>query len=341
MINYKKGNLFNDFNETNAIINTVNCVGVMGKGIALQFKERFPENFNEYITNCNSGELTIGKSFVYAIPNTNPQKFIINFPTKNHWRNPSKLEYIEKGLDNLVNIIDEYNLTSVTMPALGCGNGNLDWELVKPLIEKKLSHLENITFTVYEPNSDSTENVKKPSLTLDRKKLLLLIDDYNKATHEERVTYIQVSILSYFLNFNSSNLNYVLTPTGPYLKAVNNILLSLEPYYIEVTLPKTNNRPKVIEVKNIKFPNYKVVKNDKSYMTVKKLIEGFETYESLFTLSICHWFKIKLNKPDKNTIYDWLHENNHSINKNLIEKSFNRLNKIFLESENLSFDLNI
>lgn len=339
MITYKKGNLFNDLETTDAIINTVNCVGIMGKGIALQFKERFPENYDQYAIKCRTGEIKIGKSFVYPIPNS--KKYIINFPTKNHWRNPSKLEYIDKGLDDLLKIIKEYNLTSVTMPALGCGNGNLDWNLVKPLIEKKLSHLKNIEFVVYEPNLQNNMKKKKPSLTLDRKKLLLLIDDYNKATKHEKVTYIQVSILSYFLNFNNTKLNYTLTPTGPYLKAVNNILVALEPFYINVIVPKTENTPKTIEVINIKFPNYSTVKKDSEYLTIKSLIKGFETYESLFTLSICHWFKFKLNNLDSTHIYEWLQNNNQPINKDLIDQSINRLNKIYSESENLSFDLNM
>src|SRR5438067_432660 len=126
-----------------ALVNTVNTVGVMGKGIALQFKERFPENYKLYKAAADAKELHTGKMFVVPTNRMDDVKWIINFPTKKHWRYPSKIEYIKEGLDDLVDVIKKYQIKSIALPSLGCGNGGLDWDIVKPLITEKLSVLED------------------------------------------------------------------------------------------------------------------------------------------------------------------------------------------------------
>jgi O-acetyl-ADP-ribose deacetylase (regulator of RNase III) len=127
-----------------ALVNTVNTVGVIGKGIALQFKEEFPKNFLTYKVACSSGELTPGKLLITKELNSNgEEKIIINFPTKLHWRNPSKYEYITEGLKDLTKAISEHNIKSIAIPPLGCGNGGLDWNIVKGMIE------ELITYAMY------------------------------------------------------------------------------------------------------------------------------------------------------------------------------------------------
>ena len=134
-----------------AIINTVNCVGVMGKGIALQFKQKYPENFRNYAKECKAGNVTTGKMLVYdcGMLSENP-RYIINFPTKQHWRNNSKIEYITSGLDDLVNVIEKYQIKSIAIPQLGCGNGGLIWEEVEDIIIDRLSHL-NIEVFIFAP----------------------------------------------------------------------------------------------------------------------------------------------------------------------------------------------
>lgn len=144
MITYKQGNLLDD--DAEALVNTVNTVGVMGKGIALAFKNEFPENFHKYKEACNSGKVKTGKMFITVCP----ELTIINFPTKKHWADPSKLEWIEEGLKDLVKVIEKYEITSIALPALGCSNGRLLWKNVKPLIKKYLGKLE-VDVRVYEP----------------------------------------------------------------------------------------------------------------------------------------------------------------------------------------------
>src|SRR5690606_30643134 len=137
-IQVRKGDIMQSGAE--ALVNTVNTVGVMGKGIALQFKEAFPNNNKVYVETCKKNELMPGK--LLAVWDENLQygkKLIINFPTKVHWRNPSQYEYIEKGLVALRKYLQKEKVKSIAIPPLGCGNGGLDWGKVKPMIEKALS----------------------------------------------------------------------------------------------------------------------------------------------------------------------------------------------------------
>ena len=145
MINFVKGDILLSNDE--AIINPVNIVGVMGKGLALQFKEKYPLNFKLYHNACKNNKVQIGKMSATRENN----KIIINFPTKKHWRNPSKIEYINSGLDSLILLIQQNNIKSVSIPPLGCGCGGLNWNDVKQLIIQKLSILDNVIINIYEP----------------------------------------------------------------------------------------------------------------------------------------------------------------------------------------------
>jgi len=149
MLQFKKGNIFNE--KVEALVNTVNCVGVMGKGIALQFKKKFPQNYLAYKKACQEKQVKIGKMFVYKLQLFGNPKYIINFPTKRHWKEKSKLEYIGVGLKDLVTTINKFKIKSIAIPPLGCGLGGLDWKLVKGLLEEELKpvkdKLEIIIFT--------------------------------------------------------------------------------------------------------------------------------------------------------------------------------------------------
>ena len=148
MIQYIKGNLFTS--NAKVLINTVNTVGVMGKGIASDFKRYYPKMFQEYKKLCDTNKLNIGTLHLYKTPN----KWILNFPTKEHWRSPSKVEFIEKGLQQLVADAHKLQITDIAMPKLGCGNGGLDWESeVKPIVEKYLKK-SPINVSIYEFDKD-------------------------------------------------------------------------------------------------------------------------------------------------------------------------------------------
>lgn len=170
-ISFKTGDMFSE--NVEAIVNTVNCVGVMGKGVALEFKRRWPNNYKAYKRLCDEKRIKPGKMFVHELSSLlgeDGPRFLINFPTKNHWRGKSKISYITDGLDDFVHQVRRYGIRSVALPPLGCGNGGLDWAEVKPLIESKLADLPEVEVVVFEPKDASTSvefegNVEKRTMT--------------------------------------------------------------------------------------------------------------------------------------------------------------------------------
>ena len=149
MIHYAHGDITKDRSE--ALVNLVNCVGIMGRGLALAFKRTFPANFVAYERACKLNEVEPGRMFVYATESNTAPLFIINFPTKRHWREESHIEDISAGLQALVSEIRERGIGSVAIPPLGCGLGGLDWADVRPQIEQALSTLPDVIVTIYEP----------------------------------------------------------------------------------------------------------------------------------------------------------------------------------------------
>lgn len=150
MLEFKQGNLLEA--DTEAIINAVNCVGVMGKGIALQFKQAYPHNFTEYERACKANDLQLGKMFIVKNHSLLHPQYIINFPTKRHWKDKSKIEDIEQGLVDLVQQLKVHDIASVAIPALGCGYGGLEWNAVRPLIEMAAEKIQEVKFIIYLPS---------------------------------------------------------------------------------------------------------------------------------------------------------------------------------------------
>ena len=137
--------------QVEALVNPVNTTGVMGKGLALMFKKAFPENFQAYTGACKQKKVRTGRMFVTENKTPNGPRWIINFPTKQHWRSPSKLEWIVDGLADLHRVIHEHRIRSIALPALGAGYGGLDWNDVRPEIERALGDLSDVDILVYEP----------------------------------------------------------------------------------------------------------------------------------------------------------------------------------------------
>jgi O-acetyl-ADP-ribose deacetylase (regulator of RNase III) len=140
--------------ETDAIVNTVNCKGIMGKGLALEVKKKYPENFKKYQDVCESGSLRPGDIFVFEIGKLFPPHYVFNFATKDHWKGKSKIEYIRIGLNNLIIDIEKLNLQSIAVPPLGCGYGGLDWEIVKPIILSAFNEI-SVELYLFEPSVKS------------------------------------------------------------------------------------------------------------------------------------------------------------------------------------------
>lgn len=236
MIKYTKGNLLDTNAE--ALVNTVNTVGVMGKGIALQFKIRFPNNYKIYRDACKDKTFKTGQVLVVQEGDLLNQKYIINFPTKAHWKSDSTYEYIVSGLKALKQAIKEYGIKSIAIPPLGCGNGGLDWNKVKVLIENELSGVD-IEILIYEPNQQIKEllqkenSVKEAKLTPARAMLLYLMFNYESAG--EQSSLFVANKLAYFLQRRGENLRLKFDAHhyGPYSVQLNHVLLHLNGVYLQ------------------------------------------------------------------------------------------------------------
>ncbi|WPR75097.1 macro domain-containing protein [Algoriphagus sp. NG3] len=234
MITYLTGNILDS--KAEALVNTVNTVGVMGKGIALQFKKAYPNNFKAYNLACKIDEVKVGKLFVTKESNiSSGEKFIINFPTKKDWRKPSEYEYIESGLQDLINVINTYNINSIAIPPLGAGNGGLEWEKVKTIIAKHLSGID-IEILVYEPSSSIKEKLKKERVKLTDARALLLYVLYDLVRNGEYVSEFSSEKVAYFLQRFGAKKFFKLTyePNfyGPYSSKVRFLLNALNGSYV-------------------------------------------------------------------------------------------------------------
>jgi O-acetyl-ADP-ribose deacetylase (regulator of RNase III) len=239
MINYTKGNLLDA--TTDALVNTVNEVGVMGKGIALMFSEAFPENTRAYIDACKEGRVRVGHMFVTENHALLGPRWIINFPTKKHWRHPSKLEWIKSGLKDLAHVIKELHIRSVALPPLGCGNGGLDWNMVRREIESTLAELPNVEVLVYAP-TDTYQNAPKregvTELTPARALVAELVRRYSILGIE--CTNLEVQKLAWFLQRSIRmlgmddplDLRFAANKYGPYAERLRHLLNGLDGSYL-------------------------------------------------------------------------------------------------------------
>ena len=223
--------------DVDAIVNTVNCVGVMGKGIALQFKNKWPENFARYHAACKAGEVRPGKMMVFDAGAYAQPHFIINFPTKDHWRSGSKLSLIQDGLKGLIAQVQALGIRSIAIPPLGCGNGGLEWHEVKPLIERAFGALPDVEVRLFEPgqapNAKSmVVRTARPKMTEGRAAILKAIDTYRDLNYG--LTKIEVQKLGYFLQAAGQDLGLRFEKHlyGPYSEQLRHALNRMEGHFI-------------------------------------------------------------------------------------------------------------
>jgi O-acetyl-ADP-ribose deacetylase (regulator of RNase III) len=235
MIKYIHGNLLEA--QVEALVNTVNEAGVMGKGIALMFKDAFPENTHQYVSACKTGSVKVGKVFVTSNNALVGPKWIINFPTKKHWRNPSRLEWIRDGLEDLAVVILAKGIRSIAIPPLGCGNGGLDWSAVRPMIESALSGIPDLDVRIYAPishylNAPKHDGVE--ALTAPRAMIAELMRRYSILGME--CSMLEVQKLAWFLDRaldsvripNPLNLEFVPNRYGPYADRLRHLLDAMD-----------------------------------------------------------------------------------------------------------------
>ncbi|HEV8713809.1 MAG TPA: macro domain-containing protein [Candidatus Binatia bacterium] len=235
MIEESAGNLLEA--DTEALVNTVNTVGVAGKGIALQFRQAFPENYKAYVAAAKGGEVVPGRMFVFDTGQLTNPRYIINFPTKRHWKGRSRIDDIRAGLRALVGVLAKLQITSVAVPPLGCGNGGLNWSEVKPVIVDALDPIE-VRVLLFSPvGAPSADEIfvrtERPRMTLGRAALLLLMHRYREGD-SYRLTALEVQKLAYFLQESGEplRLKYVKARYGPYAENLNHVLQALEGHHI-------------------------------------------------------------------------------------------------------------
>lgn len=240
MIRFTSGDLLQA--KAEALVNTVNTVGVMGKGIALQFKRRFPENYSEYRTACSKGQVRVGSMFVTRVHELGGPTWIINFPTKGHWKADSRIVDIEAGLGDLRKLIELHEIQSIAIPPLGAGNGNLPWSEVRPLITEALAGLDGVDIQIFEPADGhrSVAGVRVP-LTGSRALVMMLIEAYvarRRALEpwelSEGASHLEIQKLMYFADVLTPELRlrFAQGKYGPYSDVVRHIVSDLEGSYI-------------------------------------------------------------------------------------------------------------
>ena len=299
MIEYKTGNILTE--DAEAIINTVNCVGVMGRGIALQFKKAFPENFKAYAAACKRDEVHPGRMFVFDMGGLTNPRHIINFPTKRHWRGNSRIEDIESGLEALATEIRTRGIHSIAIPPLGSGLGGLDWPEVKQRIERALGSMDDIRIIIFEPR-DAPEaekmahNREVPNMTPGRAALVELMHSYLSGLLDPFVTLLEVHKLMYFMQEAGEplKLRYQKAPYGPYAENLRHVFNAIEGHLISGYADGGDapNKPLQLVPGAIEDAAAFLGKHDETrqrFEQVTKLVAGFESPFGLELLATVHW----------------------------------------------------
>jgi O-acetyl-ADP-ribose deacetylase (regulator of RNase III) len=299
MITTEEGNVLEA--KAEALVNTVNCVGFMGKGIALQFKKAYPENFDAYQRACRAHEVQPGRMFIFNRGSMLDVKYIVNFPTKRHWKGGSRYEDIEAGLAALVEDVRRLGIRSIAIPPLGCGLGGLEWSRVRPMIEQAFAALSDVEVHLYEPaGAPAAEEMpvrtKRPHLTVARALFIRLMRQYVNLDY--RLTLLEIQKLAYFLQEAGQplRLNYQAGLYGPYAPNLNKVLEALEGHYTrgygdtqkpDVELALLDGAAEESEA----FLQGHTLEHER-LDRVSRLIEGFETPYGMELLSSVHWLAI-------------------------------------------------
>ncbi|PIT04261.1 Appr-1-p processing protein [Bradyrhizobium nitroreducens] len=296
MIEFRTGDILSA--DVEALVNTVNCVGIMGRGIALQFKNMFPENFKAYEAACAREEVQPGRMFVYETRTLTNPKFIINFPTKRHWKGKSRMDDIDSGLKALVEEIRARRIKSIAIPPLGSGLGGLNWSDVKPRIVAALEKLEDLSVLVYEPISApvATKSREVPKMTAGRAALVGLVHRYLGGLMDPFVTLIEVQKLMYFMQEAGEplKLNYIKHHYGPYADNLRHVLTKIEGHFVSGYHDGGDAPDKQLALVPGAMKEAEAFLSDDGgakarFDRVGALVEGFETPFGLELLATVHW----------------------------------------------------
>ncbi|MCP5207051.1 MAG: macro domain-containing protein [Hahellaceae bacterium] len=299
MMNFTHGDILKA--DAEAIVNTVNCVGVMGRGIALQFKKAWPENFKVYKKACDAGEVRPGEMFVFDTGQLTNPRYIVNFPTKRHWRGASRMEDVESGLQALAKWITESGVQSIAIPPLGAGLGGLDWLAVKDRIKSSLCDFESVDIQVYEPkgapeNDRIVRNKKAPNMTAGRAALIELMRRYLNGLLDPSITLLEVHKLMYFMQELGEplRLKFAKAPYGPYAENLRHVFNAIEGHFISGYADGGDAPDKELKIvpgavdEAERFLDAHPDTQER-FDKVAKLVEGFESPFGLELLATTHW----------------------------------------------------
>ena len=299
MIELKTGDIFAQ--DVEALVNSVNCVGVMGRGIALQYKNRFPENFRAYAAACKRNEVQPGRMFVFETGQLTNPRYIINFPTKRHWRGKSRLEDIESGLQALSREIQERGIGSVAIPPLGSDLGGLRWSEVRPRIQEALGNSAGVKVVLFEPGSAPVDgrpnrSTNVPKMTPGRAALVSLVRRYLGGLLDPTVTLLEVHKLMYFMQVAGQplRLNFQQATHGPYAENLRHVLRAVEGHYLSGYDDDGDSPDKELQlvpgaVNDAEQVLLQSPAANKRLDRVSDLVEGFESPFGLELLATVHW----------------------------------------------------
>ena len=299
MIEFKTGDILTE--DAEALVNTVNCVGSMGRGIALQFKNSFPDNFKSYVAACKRKDVQPGRMFVFETGQLANPRYIINFPTKRHWRGKSRMEDIDAGLVALAEEIRSYNIQSIAIPPLGSWLGGLDWFDVRPRVENMLDQFSDLMAVVFEPSDSladtrANRSTEVPTMTAGRAALVGLMGRYIQGLLDPFITLLEVHKLMYFMQVAGEplRLNYKEGLYGPYAENLRHVLNAIEGHLVsgyadggDIPDKQLDLVPGALEEAN-KFLREQEQTRER-FKGVSELIEGFESSFGLELLSTVHW----------------------------------------------------
>lgn len=299
VIEYKTGDIFQE--EVEALVNSVNCVGIMGRGIALQFKKAYPDNFRAYEEACKRREVQPGRMFVYETGSLTLPRFIVNFPTKRHWRGKSRMEDISSGLMALAQEIRQRGIKSIAVPALGTSLGGLQWDRVRASIEEVLGEVPDLKLIVYEPGSVPADNRPNPStdvprMSASRATVIALMHGYLVGLLDPFLTLLEIHKLLYFMQSSGERLRlqYKRDQYGPYAANLRFLLRDMEGHMItgygdggDAPFKEIDLVPGAVEETTEFLEGYPETQH--RLRRVFSLIEGFESAFGLELLSTVHW----------------------------------------------------
>ncbi len=297
IIERKRGDLLTE--NVEALVNTVNCVGVMGRGVALQFKQVFPENFKHYQAAYRRAELRPGQMLVFETMRLTNPRFIINFPTKRHWRGKSRLDDIEAGLADLVHVIKDRGIKSVAIPPLGSGLGGLDWLEVRPRIEEAVAALDDVRVVIFEPSAEAARSSlprgKVPTMTPGRAALVGLVHRYLAGLLDPVATLLEVHKLMYFMQEAGEPLKLRFTKAayGPYAENLRHVLQAVEGHYLagytgaDKPIEQLSLVPGAFAEAEATLSSAATTRS--RFDRVSQLVSGFESPHGLELLATVHW----------------------------------------------------